>query len=133
MTTQSHFNSPSGLQPVAQAFKACMFDLDELHPSKLAVSLFSKDLIDETYFKSIQASVTKSAKDEMVMISVEILQKIYDSLKTDARLYTPVHEVLKKLHPDSARKFASETSEYIPYMLIYYARVYIIHVLMHTT
>ena len=52
------------------------------------------------------------------MISVEILQKIYDSLKTDARLCTPVHEVLKKLHPDSARKFASETSKYIPYMLI---------------
>ncbi len=89
-----------------------MFDLDELHPSRLAFSLFSKDLIDEAYFKSVQESVKSTAKDEMVtVINVEILQKIYDNLKTDARLYTPVLEVLKKLHPDSARKFASETSE----------------------
>ena len=107
----NHLNSPSVLQPVAQAFKACMFDLDELHPSKLAISLFSKDLIDEAYVKSIQESVKSTARDEMVTINVEILQKIYDNLKTDARLYTPLHEVLKKLHPDSARKFESETSE----------------------
>lgn len=96
-----------------------MFDLDELHPSKLAVSLFSKELIDEAYFKSIQESVKSTAKDEMVAINVEILQKIYDNLKTDTRLYTPLHEVLKKVHPDSAKKFASETSEYI---LLCYAR-----------
>ena len=107
----NNLSSPSDLQPVAQAFKACMFDLDELHPSKLANSLFSKNLIDEPYFKSIQESVKSTARDEMVTINVEILQKIYDNLKTDAGLYTPLLEVLKKLHPDSAKKFASDTSE----------------------
>ena len=88
-----------------------MFDLDELHPSKLAVNLFSKELIDEAYFANIQESVKSTTKDELVTINAEILHKVYDNLKTDARLYTPLHEVLKKLHPDSARKFASETSE----------------------
>lgn len=88
-----------------------MFNLDELHPSKLANSLFSKNLINETYFKSIQESVKSSDRDEMVTINVEILRKIYDNLKTDSGLYTPLLEVLQKLHPDSAKKFASETSE----------------------
>lgn len=89
-----------------------MSDLDELHPSKLAVNLFSKGLIDEDYFKSIHKSVKSTEKDEMVTITVEILQKIYDNLKADSGLCTPVHEVLKKLRPDSAKKFASEMSEY---------------------
>lgn len=110
----SHPASPSShqsLQAAAQAFKACMCDLDELHPSKLAVNLFSKDLIDETAFMSIQESMKSTTKDEMV-IRAEILLKVYDALKADARLSTPLSEALRKLSPESAGKFASELSTY---------------------
>ena len=104
-------NSPTQLclQPAAQAFKACMCDLDDLHPSKLALNLFSNDLIDEAHFVSIQESMKSNNKDEMV-IRNEILWKIYSVLKTNARLEAPLHQVLGKLNPDSAGKFASTMS-----------------------
>ena len=110
VVTQS-VSSPAhqGLQLAARAFKACMCDLDKLHPSQLALTLFSNDLIDDTYFESIQESMRSTIKDEMVIRS-EILWKIYSALKADASLYTPLHKVLKKLNPDSAGKFASEMS-----------------------
>ena len=98
-----------GLQPAARAFKACMCDLDKLHPSQLALNLVSNNLIDDTYFESIQESMRSNTKDEMVIRS-EILWKMYSALKADASLYTPLHKVLKKLNPDSAGKFASEMS-----------------------
>ena len=97
------------LQPAARAFKACMCDLDKVHPSQLAMNLFSKDLIDDDYVESIQESMRSTEKDEMVIRS-EILLKMYSALKTDASLYTPLHQVLLKLNPDSAEKFASEMS-----------------------
>ena len=97
------------LQPVARAFKACMCDLDDLHPSKLAVNLFSKDLIDEAEFESIQESMKSTTKDEMVLRN-EILFRVYNNLKAGAKLYTPLHEVLRKVKPETAQKFALETS-----------------------
>lgn len=104
-------NSPTQLcvQPAAQAFKACMCDLDALHPSKLALNLFSNDLIDEAYFVSIQESMKSNTKDEMV-IRNEILLKIYNALKIDARLSTSLQHVLQKLSPDSVGKFSSTMS-----------------------
>ena len=89
-----------------------MCDLDELHPSKLAVNLFSKDLIDETAFMSIQESMKSTTKDEMV-IRNEILLKVYNALKVDVTLSTPLSEALSKLSPASAGKFASELSMYM--------------------
>ena len=102
-------SAQQGLQPVARAFKACMCDLDKLHLSQLALTLFSNDLIDDTYFESIQESMKSTEKDEMVIRS-EILLKVYSTLKANASLYTPLHQVLRKLSPDSAGKFASEMS-----------------------
>ena len=110
--TISHSTSLStqqSLQPAARAFKACMCDLDKLHPSQLALTLFSNDLIDDTYFESIQESMRSTTKDEMVIRS-EILWKMYSALKADTSLYTPLHKVLLKLNPDIAGKFASEMS-----------------------
>ena len=95
------------LQPAAKAFKACMCDLDDLHPSKLAMNLFSKDIIDETEFVSIQESMKETTKDEMVL-RTEILMKVYNALKENSRLSTPLHEVLSKLRPETAGKFTSE-------------------------
>lgn len=103
-------SSQQSLWPAARAFKACMCDLDELHPSKLAMNLFSKDLIDEDDFKSIQDSMKLTTKDEIVLCN-EILFKIYNALKVDVKVYTPLHEVLMKLKPEIAEKLASEMSK----------------------
>ena len=99
------------LQPAAQAFKACMCDLDELHPSKLAINLFSKNIIDEATFESIQESMKSPVKDEMVL-RTEILRTVYNALKVDARLSASLQQALKKLNPESAGKFASEMSKW---------------------
>ena len=50
-------------------------------------------------------------KDEMVL-RTEILLKVYNALKVDAKLHVPLEEALKKLNPDSAVKFTSEMSMY---------------------
>lgn len=103
-------SSQQSLQPAAQAFKTYMCDLDDLHPSRLAMNLFSKDLIDEAEFKSIQDSMKLTTKDEIVLCN-EILFKIYDALKVDVKVYNPLHEVLMKLKPEIAEKLASEMSK----------------------
>lgn len=102
-------STQQSLQPAAHAFKACMCDLDKLHPSQLALNLVSSNLIDDADFESIQESMRSATKDEMVIRS-EILWKMYSALKADASLYTPLHKVLLKLNPESAGKFASEMS-----------------------
>ena len=100
-------SSQQGLQSVAKAFKACMCDLDDLHPSKLALNLFSKEIIDEEEFTSIQESMKSTTKDEMVICN-EILFKVYNTLKVHADVYARLQEVLTKLKPETAGKFKSE-------------------------
>lgn len=84
-----------------------MCDLDDLHPSKLALNLFSKEVIDEAEFTSIQESMKSTTKDEMVICN-EILFKVYNALKVDVNMYACVQEVLTKLKPETARKLKSE-------------------------
>ena len=84
-----------------------MCDLDDLHPSKLALNLFSKEIIDEAEFTSIQESMKSTTKDEMVICN-EILFKVYNALKVRADVCAPLQEVLTKLKPEIAGKFKSE-------------------------
>ena len=102
--------SHSPLQPAADAFRTCMCDLDELHPTRLAMNLFSKRVIDETYLKSIQESMKSTDSDKFALCS-ELLMQVYTALKEDAKLYPSVHETLKKFNPNSAKKFETEMSK----------------------
>ena len=86
-----------------------MCDLDDIHPSKLALTFVANDLIDDDTFESIQESMQGSSKDEMVLRS-KLLWKVYSALKVDAKLTTPLQEALRKLNPESAGKFASNIS-----------------------
>lgn len=83
-----------------------MCDLDDIHPSKLALTFVANDLIDDDTFESIQESMQGSSKDEMVLRS-KLLWKVYSALKVDAKLTTPLQE---ELNPESAGKFASNIS-----------------------
>ena len=100
-------SSQQGLLSTAKAFKACMCDLDDLHPSKLALNLFSKEVIDEAEFNSIQESMKSTTKDEMVICN-DLLFKMYNALKVDVEVYPRLQEVLTKLKPETARKLKSE-------------------------
>ena len=86
-----------------------MCDLEDVHPSRLALTLIANDLIDDDTFESIQESMKTSTKDEMVL-RTELLWKVYNALKIDTKLATPVQQALMKLNPDSAGKFASKIS-----------------------
>ena len=103
-----------------------MCDLDDLHPSKLALNLLSNDLIDEAYFVSIQESMKSNTKDEMV-IRNEILLKIYSALKTDATLGATLQQVLRKLSPNSAGKFASTMSMWLCILVSVYDDIHCLH------
>ena len=74
------------------------------------MNLFSKNLIDEAEFKSIQDSMKSTTRDE-IMLCNEILFKIYNALKVDVKIYNPLHEILMKLKPEIAEKLASEMSK----------------------
>ena len=104
-------SSHQGLLSAAKAFKACMCDLDDLNPSKLALNLFSKEVIDEAEFTSIQELMMSTKKDEMVICN-EILFKVYNSLKVDVDVYPRLQEVLTKLKPETARKLKSEIGKW---------------------
>lgn len=84
-----------------------MCDLDNVHPSQLALNLFANDIIEDETVESTQASF--STKDKMYL-QTDLLFKVYNALKVNADLTPNVQKALQKLNSEVAGKFASMIS-----------------------
>lgn len=89
-----------------------MYDMNSVHPVKLAMALFSKRLIiSQEYLLHVQETMNSTTKDPISICS-DIIIKMYDALNKDANLCTPVGDVLKSIDGNIAKKFEAEMSKY---------------------